>query len=254
MTASSIPDVPAFADALAPLERAALGLQDELSIWEIATATYPEKADYQKREWLTDFLLQAIKAGRLAAYGNPDGWRCWQAKTDLPGSIPRFLQNPFPRCERHEPRPRFGPNTRDAMLGKLAGGFKRVASWEGVNSLIWRADYLAILATPAARGITAPDWWKAPQGEPATLHQGEPDRPEPGAAGTQNPATNRQCVADKARFLDLATWEGTQQATVNQHPEAARFKGKYDAPALLKWASEIDPRPKDQRGGRPRKS
>ena len=200
MTASSIPDVPAFADALAPLERAALGLQDELSIWEIATATYPEKADYQKREWLTDFLLQAIKAGRLAAYGNPDGWRCWQAKTDLPGSIPRFLQNPFPRCERHEPRPRFGPNTRDAMLGKLAGGFKRVASWEGVNSLIWRADYLAILATPAARGITAPDWWKAPQGEPATLHQGEPDRPEPGAAESRK----RKRVDSLAEAIEAA--------------------------------------------------
>lgn len=110
----------------------------------------------------------------------------------------------------------------------------------------WRAQCPASLLSPISQ---VSKWLGA-----LTLPQGEPDRPEPGAAGTQNPATNRQCVADKARFLDLATWEGTQQATVNQHPEAARFKGKYDAPALLKWASEIDPRPKDQRGGRPRKS
>ena len=94
----------------------------------------------------------------------------------------------------------------------------------------------------------------APPQEPDRPDQGEANRPEQGAAGTQNPAMNRQCVADKARFLDLATWQGTQQATVNQHPEAAYFKGKYDTPTLLNWASEIDPRPKDQRGGRPRKS
>lgn len=182
MTDSSIPEVQAFADALLPLERAALGLQDELSIGEIATATYPDKAAYPQRERLTDFLLQAVKAGRLAAYGNPEGWRCWQAKTDLPGSIPRFLQNPFPRCEGHEPHPRFGQNTRDGRMGNFAGGFKRVASWEGDNCLLTRADYLAFLALPDARGIPAPDWWQAPQGEPAPLPQGEPDKPEQGAA------------------------------------------------------------------------
>lgn len=94
----------------------------------------------------------------------------------------------------------------------------------------------------------------APASSVPTLPQGEPGKPEPGAAGTQNPTMNRQCVTDKARFLEVATWNGTQQATVNQHPEAVYFKGQYDMPTLLKWASEIDPRPKNQRGGRPRKS
>ncbi|QQS53508.1 MAG: hypothetical protein IPM89_11560 [Candidatus Competibacteraceae bacterium] len=92
------------------------------------------------------------------------------------------------------------------------------------------------------------------QSEPEPLPQGEPDKPEQGAAGNQNPALNRQCVTDKAHFLDNAVWNGTQQTTVKNHPEVAYFKGRYDTPTLLKWASEIDPRPKNQRGGRPRKS
>ena len=120
--------------------------------------------------------------------------------------------------------------------------------------LINRDEYLRFLETQDGAWIPKPDWWKAPPGAVKPLPQGEPDRPEQGAVGTQNPAKNRRCVTDKDRFLNLATWEGTQKATVNQHPEAAYFKRKYDDPALLKWASEIDPRPKDQRGGRPRKS
>jgi hypothetical protein len=78
--------------------------------------------------------------------------------------------------------------------------------------------------------------------------------PVSGTGDSRNPAKMRQCVTDKARFLKVATWEGTQQATVNHHPEATYFKGRYEMDALLKWASEIDPRPKDKRGGRPRKS
>ena len=110
----------------------------------------------------------------------------------------------------------------------------------------WRAQCPASLLSPLSQ---VSKWLGAP-----TLPQGEPALLPQGTVGTQNPAMNRQCVSDKARFLGKAKWEGTQQATVNQHPEAAYFKGKYDTPTLLDWASEIDPRPKDQRGGRPRKS
>lgn len=77
MTDSSIPDVPAFADLLSPLERAKLGLQDELSVFEIGLLTYPGddgRDSLEKRAKLTAFLVEAIKAGRLAAYGDPDGW------------------------------------------------------------------------------------------------------------------------------------------------------------------------------------
>lgn len=89
---------------------------------------------------------------------------------------------------------------------------------------------------------------------PVADPKSEPGKPEQGAAGIQNPAMNRQCITDKASFLNMATWKGTQQATVNHHPKAAYFKGQYDMPTLLRWASEVDPRPKDKRGGRPRKS
>lgn len=92
-----------------------------------------------------------------------------------------------------------------------------------------------------------------PEG-PASLPLSASDKSEQGAAGIQNPAMNRQCITDKASFLKMATWKGTQQATVNQHSKAAYFKGQYDMPTLLRWASEVDPRPKDKRGGRPRKS
>ena len=43
MTDSIIPDVPVFADAISPLKRAELGLQDELSVFEIGLLTYPDK-------------------------------------------------------------------------------------------------------------------------------------------------------------------------------------------------------------------
>ena len=85
MTDSSIPDVPALADALSPLERAKLGLQDELSVFEIGLLTYPGDDDRKKWARLTDFLLETIKTGVLAAYGDPDddrargvppGWAC----------------------------------------------------------------------------------------------------------------------------------------------------------------------------------
>lgn len=77
MTDSSIPDVPAFADLLSPLERAKLGLQDELSVFEIGLLTHPGddgRDSLEKRAKLTAFLVEAIKAGRLAAYGDPAGW------------------------------------------------------------------------------------------------------------------------------------------------------------------------------------
>ena len=74
MTDSSIPDVPAFADLLSPLERAKLGLQDELSVFEIGLLTYPGDGDQERRRGLAERLLDAIKAGQLLADGDPDGW------------------------------------------------------------------------------------------------------------------------------------------------------------------------------------
>lgn len=116
---------------------------------------------------------------------------------------------------------------------------------EGPSQSIHRSHYREWLIQ---QNKSLPEWWFP------TTAQSEPDKPEQGMAGNQNPAMSRQCITDKARFLEKAKWEGTQQATVDQHPEAAYFKGEYYAPTLLRWASEIDPRPTNKRGGRPRKS
>lgn len=77
-----------------------LSLQDELSVFEIGLVTYPgdgDRENMKKRERLTKFLLQAIKAGRLAAYGNPEGWTVVEAH-----SPSLYRENPYPRCDGHE--------------------------------------------------------------------------------------------------------------------------------------------------------
>ena len=76
----------------------------------------------------------------------------------------------------------------------------------------------------------------------------------PVALGGGNPVHSRKRVADKREFIKSATWRGNQTNTVNGHPQAARFKGAYGEACLLKWASELDPRLRDKRGGRPRKT
>ena len=76
----------------------------------------------------------------------------------------------------------------------------------------------------------------------------------PVALGGGNPVHRRKRVADKREFIKSATWLGNQTNTVNGHPQAARFKGAYGEACLLKWASELDPRLRDKRGGRPRKT
>lgn len=182
MTDSIIPDVPAFADALSPLKRAKLGLQDELSVFEIGLLTYPNKEADKERRRLIDFLLQAIRTGRLAAYGNPDGWT-FNEMVPVDGGAAQRGNNPFPEGRPHQgtrTAGRMGPPQRI----EEAFGLHRLTEqrWEGDNCLVRRADYLAIHTTPAARGIPAPDWWQAPQGAPAPLHQGEPDKPDQGAA------------------------------------------------------------------------
>lgn len=174
MTDSSIPDVPAFADALSPLERAKLSLQDELSVFEIGLVTYPEKDAYLDRERLTKFLLQAIKAGWLAAYGNPDGW---YARVSRPNQQPlsmrirnRDLIINRPPIANGEQWERCNPHEGTRKVRGIWRGFHAIfddMDFHGNNCLVQRADYLAFLEKPVAHGIPKPDQWKAPQGEQA---------------------------------------------------------------------------------------
>lgn len=102
-------------------------------------------------------------------------------------------------------------------------------------------------ATPAIESIPPAEPSLSEPTAPAVL-------PEPvGNSGSVNPVHRRQRVTDKADFIKSATWCGNQTNTVNQHPQVARFRVAYDDACLLKWASELDPRPDDRRGGRPRK-
>lgn len=212
MTDSSIPDVPAFADELSPLERAELGLQNELSVCEIGQLTYPKESTRSKREQLTDYLLKVIKGGQLAAYGDPDGWPV------IESSWPSYhTEHLYPRCDGHK-----GSITPDySQLGGLYRGshnpfdpfsafsdydrpYKPRTHWrtqyEGDWCLVTRADYLAFVESPAAHGIPFPDSWKAPHGErvaqletsaekpeglPLPVPQSELDRPGQGAAKSQ---------------------------------------------------------------------
>lgn len=119
-----------------------------------------------------------------------------------------YRKNPYPRCDRHEGStvPDYSQFAAQCGLRSVRGPFsasglfpdsrnydKRPDPWtlqrtqyEGNWCLVTRVDYLVFLATPPARGIPKPDQWKASSDEPTPsapiLSQGEPDKPEQGAA------------------------------------------------------------------------
>ncbi|MBL8252218.1 MAG: hypothetical protein JNJ76_01270 [Candidatus Competibacter sp.] len=160
MTDSSIPDVPAFADALTPLERAKLGLHDELSVFEIGLLTYPGDGDQERRRGLAERLLDAIKAGQLAADGDPDGWRT--TVQFFPGHEPQ-TEGRFSWFRRHRAT-RVTPQGRVRFVEGRCGIVRvEEQDWHGDNCLVTRMDYRAFLATPAARGIPEPDWPACPR-------------------------------------------------------------------------------------------
>jgi len=113
----------------------------------------------------------------------------------------------------------------------------------------WRAQCPASLLSE----LTQVHLWLGEQPNPLPVSVSEIP-PEPVTLGGGNPAFSRKCVADKVSFIKAAIWRGNQTNTVNQHPQAAYFKGDYLEDALLQWAGELDPRPRDKRGGRPRKT
>lgn len=156
----SIPDVPAFADALSPLERAKLGLQDELTVFEIGLLTYPDKKADKERRRLTDFLLDTIKAGQLVADGNPDGWR-----PTVQFSPEGEAQNkgPFPFAQPHQGTRRTLRGREQLVSGRFGSVRLEEQDWQGDNCLVTWMDYWEFLATPAARGIPKPNWPGCPR-------------------------------------------------------------------------------------------
>lgn len=165
MTDSSIPDIPTFADALSPLERAPLGLQVALTVFEIGLLTFPEEADHEKREKLTASLLDAIKARRLHADGNPDGCRPIvvfppDGKAQIKGEA---NDSPLSCALRHQGTRR--TLRREPRLVEWCFGsvWLEEQAWGGDNCLVEWVDYLTFLETPAARSIPKPNWRAYPR-------------------------------------------------------------------------------------------
>lgn len=133
-----------------------------------------------------------LRDGRvLAAYGDPDGR---YARVSRPNPQPLSMRilarnrdsimnlRPIALGEQWE---RCNPHEGTRIVRGVWKGSHAIfddTDFNGDNCLIRRADYLALLATPAALGIPKPDGWKAPQDEPAPIPQGEPDKSEQGAA------------------------------------------------------------------------
>lgn len=164
MTDSIIPDVPVFADAISPLKRAELGLQDELSVFEIGLLTYPDKDADKKRRQLVDFLLSAIKARQLLADGNPDGERCMvyfspEGKAQVDGPLSYALRHEGTRKTLRQ-----GKQPDSDSFGSVQW---EEQAWHGNNCLVTWMDYQVFLATPVAKGIPKPYWPACPKIEEA---------------------------------------------------------------------------------------
>lgn len=256
MTDSSIPDIPAFADELSPLERAALGLQDELSIFEIGLLTFHEEATYSKRKRLTDFLLNAIKAGKLDAYGDPSGWTVEANWSGI------YIRTPYPRCDGHKGStvPDYSQIAARIGLRRAHNSIQRslllLEQYEGDWCLVTRADYLAFVKSPAAHGIPFPDSWKSSQGEPAPLSQSKPDPSE-----RQETAAKRETEAQmhkrECQEIAVRLWAENQSLThsdLKNHPEMEFYVNSYCGKnTISNWLREVDPRPIGSRRGRPKK-
>lgn len=94
------------------------------------------------------------------------------------------------------------------------------------------------------------------QSEPEPLPQGEPDKPEQGAATKQETETQmhkRECqeIAKRlwAENLNLT------QAELKKHLEIQFYVNSYRGKNTISdWLREVDPRPKESRRGRPKKT
>jgi len=170
-----------FADTLSPLERAALGLQADLSIFELVRLTYPDNAATAARNKLSAALLDAALAGALPVYGKPTGWppleRCsWKYGES------RF-ENPYQKTDSHESTARTFFTGGTVSAGEFTFA-EHSRAWCGDACLVSHADYFAFLKTPLALGIPEPNWL-APAAEsiPPETSLPEPARPASVAKG-----------------------------------------------------------------------
>lgn len=155
MTGKTLSESATFADRLSPLERAKAGLQHGLTVFEIGLLTYPDKDADKERRRLTDFLLDAIKAGQLYADGDPNGWR-----PTVLFSPEGEAQNkgPFPFAQPHQGTRRT-LRAREQLVASRFGSVRmEEQDWHGDNCLVTWLDYLDFFELSAARGIPKPNW------------------------------------------------------------------------------------------------
>lgn len=155
MTGKTLSESATFADRLSPLERAKAGLQEELTVFEIGLLTYPDKDADEERRRLTDFLLDAIKAGQLYADGNPDGckpivWFSPEGKASIDGPLCYALQ--------HQGTRRTLRRQEQLVASRFGSVWKEEQDWHGDNCLVTWLDYLGFFKLPAAHGIPKPNW------------------------------------------------------------------------------------------------
>lgn len=93
------------------------------------------------------------------------------------------------------------------------------------------------------------------QGEPAQFPQGEPDKPEQGAAAKHE--TELQMHKRECQEIGKRLWGENPNSTkteIMKHPEMLFYVQAYKGKNTISgWLAIIDPRPKSKRRGRPKK-
>jgi len=151
-----------FADTLTPMDKAPLGLQAELSVWEIAELTALPVAQRAK---LREVILANIREGTLPAYGEPEGWTPTSRTSWRYGETQ--YENPFPKTDAHQSSPRrIHAGTATAGEWTFANFVK---AWNGDACLVNYADYSAFLKNqPECLRMVD---WKDPAPPPAAKSQ-----------------------------------------------------------------------------------
>ena len=231
-----------FADKLSFSERKRLKcFPAMMHIEQIATLEHPDSLERQKTLALA--LIDACERGELPSIPDQqydEGWiedglvfGWWHKTLEL-------CEGPTPIISREAYQA-----WRAQCPARLLSDLSRIGDWLGATPGM-------AVSLPAE---SIPPVETFPLETPVSTAQTPVSTAQtPVALGGGNPVHSRKRVADKREFIKSATWRGNQTNTVNGHPQAARFKGAYGEDCLLKWARELDPRLRDKRGGRPRKT
>jgi hypothetical protein len=202
-----------FADTLTPLERAPLGLQADLSLFEVGKLTFPDNAKFQQS--LVQTLIGNAKAGNLPVYGNPDGWLDW-ISTDA--SQPIGNTPLFPQCSAHLGSKNIVPpfvvsRNGETRIQARAIGAEQV-KYSGDNCLASHADYFAFLKTPLARGIPKPDKWLPPTAE--SIPPLETSPPESPASAARPASVAKGGTVKTTREIALVVAENAALAALRK--------------------------------------